>query len=500
MSGPLHRQPLAAIAAAVAGGTVTAEAVVSASMAEVPRSDDGPGALNAFTSFGYEAALAEAREVDRRVAAGFRGALAGVPVAVKDNICTLDLPTTCASRMLAGYVSPYEATAVRRLRAAGAVVVGKTNLDEFGMGSSTEHSAFGPTRNPHDVTRVAGGSSGGSAAAVAAGLVPAALGSETGGSVRQPAAFCGIVGIKPSYGRVSRYGLVAFASSLDCIGTFGRTVADATRLLEAIAGPDPLDATTADRPVPGWEAELERGIAGLVIGLPREYFPAQLDPRIADRCRAAVARLEAAGATVREVSLPHTRYAIPTYYVLAPAEASANLARYDGVRYGRRAGAEHGVGAGHGPAAGSDAAADPVADLYRATRSLGFGGEVKRRIMLGTYALSAGYYEAYYARAQRVRALIAADFQAVFDAGVDLLFTPTTPTPAFRIGEKLDDPYEMYLADVFTVTANLAAIPALSLPIGTVDGLPVGGQLLAPRWQEATLVRAAAALERELGA
>ncbi|MBI4408609.1 MAG: Asp-tRNA(Asn)/Glu-tRNA(Gln) amidotransferase subunit GatA [Gemmatimonadetes bacterium] len=448
----------------------------------IRRADFGAEGLNAFISYDAARAEAAAAAVDAAVAAGGDGlALAGVPVAIKDNICTLDLPTTCGSRILEGYRSPYDATVVRRLRAAGAVVVGKTNLDEFAMGSSTENSAFGPTRNPFDLARVPGGSSGGSAAAVAAGVVPAALGSDTGGSVRQPAALCGVVGIKPTYGRVSRYGLVAFASSLDQVGTFGRTVADAAALLEVISGPDPLDSTCADRAVPAFGRELERDAQGLVVGVPKEYFPPELDGRIARLCREALERLRAAGATVREISLPHTRYAIPTYYIIAPAEASSNLARYDGVRYGLRA-----------------PGADATLAVYEVTRSLGFGAEVKRRIMLGTYALSAGYYEQYYGRAQRVRALIAQDFRRAFQDGVDVIFTPTTPSVAFRIGEKTEDPYQMYLADIFTVTANLAAVPGLSLPIGRVDGLPVGAQVLADRWNEAGMIRAAAALERAL--
>jgi len=432
--------------------------------------------LNCFLHSGRESVQKAAKAVDT---AQHKGVLAGVPVAVKDNIATTDFHTTCASRILEGYRSPFDATVVRKLRSAGAVIVGKTNMDEFAMGSSTENSAFGPTLNPHDLTRVPGGSSGGSAAAVAAGIVPAALGSETGGSVRQPAAFCGIVGIKPTYGRVSRYGLIAFASSLDQVGTFGRTVADAAYLLEVIAGHDPLDSTSAPREFALGDA-LAGDVSGLVIGVPREYFPESLDPRIAALCRASLDRLRDAGAEVRDVSLPHTKYAIPTYYVIAPAEASSNLSRFDGVRYGSRA------------QAGS------TIEVYEATRSAGFGAEVKRRIMLGTYALSAGYYDAYYARAQRVRSLIVQDFRRVFDSGVNVLFTPTTPSTAFRIGEKSSDPYEMYLSDIFTVTANLAGIPGMSIPIGEIDGLPVGGQLLADGWQEATMIRVAAGLEREL--
>ena len=413
-------------------------------------------------------------------AAATAGALAGVPVAIKDNLATLELPTSCGSRMLAGWVSPFEATAVRRLREAGATIVGKTNMDEFAMGSSTEHSAFGPSRNPIDPTRAPGGSSGGSAAAVAAGIVPIALGSETGGSVRQPAAFCGIVGVKPTYGRVSRHGLVAFASSLDCVAPFGRTVDDAALALEVISGADPLDATCADRPAPTLRMEPGR-LDGLVVGVPEEYFPASLDPAVRALTDRALDALRAAGATVRPVALPHTPYAIPVYYILAPAEASANLARFDGVRYGLRV-----------PGEGVQA-------MYGATRAAGFGAEVTRRILLGTYVLSAGYYDAYYRKAQEVRARITADFDRCFTDGVHVLFTPTTPTPAFALGA-ITDPYEMYLSDIYTVTANLAGIPGLSLPIGRIGGLPVGGQLLAARFDEATMFRAAYALEAALGA
>jgi aspartyl-tRNA(Asn)/glutamyl-tRNA(Gln) amidotransferase subunit A len=437
--------------------------------------DSGPEPISAFLSLALDEARARGGQLPPPA-----GPLAGVPIAVKDNIVTLDLPTTCGSRLLEGYRSPFEATAVRRLRAAGAIVVGKTNLDEFGMGSSTEHSAYGPTRNPHDRSRVPGGSSGGSAAAVAAGIVPAALGSETGGSVRQPAAFCGIVGIKPTYGRVSRYGLVAYASSLDHIGVFGRTVDDAAALLEVIAGHDPLDSTSVDRPL-SLQPDGSGSLEGIVIGVPEEYFPHSLHPGVAQRCREALRMLESLGAEVREVSLPNTRLAIPTYYIIAPAEASSNLARFDGVRYGSR------------PPGASD-----VKEMYERTRAL-FGPEVKRRVMLGTYVLSAGYYDAYYGRAQRVRSLIARDFAHVFASGVDAIFTPTAPTGAFRLGEHMQDPYEMYLSDVFTVTANLAGIPALSLPIGRADGLPVGGQLMAAPWREETLVRIATGLEVELG-
>jgi aspartyl-tRNA(Asn)/glutamyl-tRNA(Gln) amidotransferase subunit A len=469
------------LAAKVAAGRTTAEDAAASVTAAIRQLDGGPEGLHAFLS--HDAALTRerARAVDADLGARPGGALAGVPVAVKDNLCTLDYPTTCASRMLEGFRAPYEATAVRRLREAGGVVAGKTNLDEFAMGSSTEHSAFGPTFNPHDRGRVPGGSSGGSAAAVAAGMAPVALGSDTGGSVRQPAALCGVVGLKPSYGRVSRYGLVAFASSLDQVGTFGRDVADAALLLQVISGADPLDSTCADRPVPDLIAAARRDLEGLVVGVPREFFPSELDAGIRARCDGAMAAMRDAGAVLRDVSLPHTRFALASYYVIATAEASSNLARYDGVRFGVRA----------------DAASN--ADLVRATRDA-FGREVQRRIMLGTYVLSAGYYDRYYARAQVVRRRIAADLARVFEDGVDVLFTPTTPTPAFRLGERTSDPVHMYLADVFTATANLAMVPAVSVPIGETDGLPVGGQLLAARWAEDTLVRAAAGLERALEA
>ena len=404
-----------------------------------------------------------------------RGPLAGVMVALKDNICTKGLPTTCGSSMLKGYRSPYEATVVKKLRRAGGLIAGKTNLDEFGMGSSTENSAFGPTLNPVDRSLVPGGSSGGSAAAVAAGYVRIALGSDTGGSVRQPAAFCGVVGIKPTYGRVSRYGLIAFASSLDQIGTIGATVLEASLLLEIVSGHDARDSTSAQKPVPSYKDAVVEGVEGMVIGIPTEYFPEQLDPSVRALLDEACERLIDAGAEVRPVSLPHTEFAIPCYYVLATAEASSNLARYDGVRFGVRV-----------PAEGLER-------MYEGTRG-NFGAEVKRRIMLGTYVLSSGYYDAYYGTAQRTRASIAHDFKTAFSE-VDVLFTPTSPTPAFPLGERVLDPVAMYLSDVFTVTANLAGIPGLSVPIGTVGGLPLGAQLLGPWWGENRIIAAAGALE-----
>ena len=454
--------------------------------------ESGPHRLNAVLHRDDDGARGELRiAVD--AANGSEAApppLSGVPVMIKDNIATLRMPTSCGSRMLEGYVSPYEATVVRRLRAAGAVMVGKTNMDEFAMGSSTENSAFGPTRNPVDPTRVPGGSSGGSAAAVAAGMVPIALGSETGGSVRQPASFCGIVGVKPTYGRVSRYGLVAFASSLDQVGVFGKSVQHAAVTLEQIAGHDPLDATSATHPVESYSVNLMtpgaapgtegRPLAGLVVGRPVEYFPASLDPGILATCDRALDTLRSLGAEVRDVSLPHTDLAIPVYYIIAPAEASSNLARFDGVRYGNRV------------------ERDALRPMYEATRSQGFGAEVTRRILLGTYVLSAGYYDAYYLRAQEIRRRIRRDFVDVFSSGVHVLFTPTAPTTAFPLGA-VSDPYELYLSDIFTVTANLAGVPGMSLPIGRVEGLPVGGQLLASHFGEATMFRVAAALEQALG-
>jgi aspartyl-tRNA(Asn)/glutamyl-tRNA(Gln) amidotransferase subunit A len=434
--------------------------------------------LNATLHWSQELLDAEAARVDRMPAPG---PLAAMPLVLKDNIVTVEQPTTCGSRILEGYLSPYNATVVERLRAAGAIIAAKTNLDEFAMGSSTEHSAFGRVKHPLDPARVPGGSSGGSAALVAAGVVPAALGSETGGSVRQPASFCGVVGVKPSYGRVSRYGLVAFGSSLDCVSVFGRTVNDAARVLSAMSGHDPLDATTIDRP-PMPVPEALPDLRGLTVGLPREYFPADLHQGVAVGLRRTIDLVRELGATVQEVSLPNSTYAVPTYYIIAPAEAAANLARYDGVRYGpRRIGPE-----------------GDIRSLYRATRGEGFGPEVQRRILVGTYVLSAGYYDAYYRKAQQVRALIAEDFRRAFAGGVDLLLTPTTPTPAFKAGEKTADPVAMYLADIFVCSINLAGLPALNLPVGRSEGLPIGAQLVAPYFDEERLLAVAAALERNL--
>jgi aspartyl-tRNA(Asn)/glutamyl-tRNA(Gln) amidotransferase subunit A len=405
--------------------------------------------------------------------------LDGIPVAIKDILAKRGEPTTCASRILAGFVSPYDATAVARLEAAGAILVGTTNLDEFAMGSSTENSAFGPTRNPWNPARTPGGSSGGSAAVVAAGIVPIALGSDTGGSVRQPASFCGVVGVKPTYGRVSRWGLVAYASSLDQIGVFARSAADAAAVLEIISGHDPRDSTSLPEPALRLSDALSGDVSGLVIGLPRECFAVEgADPAVLDAVRDAVRELETAGAKAQEVSLPHTRHAVPAYYLIATAEASSNLARYDGVRYGHRASGTRGL-----------------TEMYLRTRSEGFGPEVKRRIALGTYVLSAGYYDAYYRKAQQVRTLVRRDFEAAF-RGCDVIATPTCPEVAFEIGAKAGDPVRMYLSDVYTVSANLAGLPGASVPCGSSCGLPIGLQLLAPPLDEATLFRVADAYQR----
>jgi aspartyl-tRNA(Asn)/glutamyl-tRNA(Gln) amidotransferase subunit A len=502
----------AAIASSVRAGDIPPEDLIRASFKRATDIGAGPDELNIVLHSDERASTEEAEQMATRLkGAADVGILAGVPVAIKDNIASFGLPTTCGSRILRGYVSPFEATAVTRLRANGALVVAKTNMDEFAMGSSTENSAYGPTRNPVDVRCVPGGSSGGSAAAIAAGITPIALGSETGGSVRQPAAFCGVVGVKPTYGRVSRYGLVAFASSLDQIGVLGRTVDDAALALESVSGFDPFDSTSSDADVPIYRlAALGRPapdarnpdteamrigrspvplppppsqttLEGVVIGKPKEYFPDSLDSNIRELCERALDRMQWMGATVREISLPQSPLAIPVYYILAPAEASSNLARFDGVRYGLR------VDPGKG-----------LKSMYEATRSEGFGPEVTRRILLGTYVLSAGYYDAYYKKAQAVRTLIADDFRAVFTSGVDAIFTPTTPTTAFPIGA-ISDPYEMYLNDIFTVTANLAGVPAISVPIGRVRRLPVGGQIITAHFDEYKMFRVAYALEAALG-
>ncbi len=436
--------------------------------------------LNAFLTVSREAALRRAAAMDATIKEAVQThPLAGVPVAVKDNLCTAGVRTTCGSRMLGDYVPPYTATAIRKLEEAGAILLGKTNLDEFAMGSSTENSAFGPVRHPLNDAYVPGGSSGGSAVAVAAGLVAVSLGSDTGGSIRQPASFCGVVGLKPTYGRVSRYGLVAFASSLDQIGPFGANVRDVARTLGVIAGRDRDDATSADVAVPDFSGALTGEIKGLRVGVPPECFSEGLDTEVRARVEAAISRLAARGAEIVEVHLPHTKYAIAVYYLIATAEAASNLSRYDGVRYGFRA---------------EDART--LSEMYRRTRDEGFGAEVKRRIMLGTFALSAGYYDAYYEKAQRVRAMLCDDFAAAFKK-CDVIATPTAPTAAFRLGAKSGDPLAMYLSDIYTVTMNLTGVPAVSVPCGiSSDGLPIGLQLIGNHFDEARLLNVACACEQ----
>jgi aspartyl-tRNA(Asn)/glutamyl-tRNA(Gln) amidotransferase subunit A len=434
--------------------------------------------LNAFITLDEDAARAAARRADAALTAA-DGALAGIPFAHKDIFCTNGIRTTCASRMLDNFVPPYDATVAERLNAAGSVLLGKTNMDEFAMGSSNENSHFGAVRNPWDLTRVPGGSSGGSAAAVAAGIVPFATGTDTGGSIRQPAAFCGITGLKPTYGRVSRYGMIAFASSLDCGGVLARRAADCAHVLAAIAGHDARDATSVDRRVDEYVAQLSTTLKGIRIGVAREYFGAGIEDGVAAATHAALREFEKLGATLVDIALPNAALAIPAYYVIAPAEASSNLARYDGVRYGH-------------------ACAEPqsLEDLYTRSRSEGFGAEVQRRILVGTYALSAGYYEAYYLRAQRARRLIANDFAEAFKS-IDLIAGPTTPTVAFKLGEKVNDPLAMYAADVNTVAVNLAGLPAISIPAGFSEGLPVGLQLIAPAFAEGALLAAAHQFQKE---
>ncbi len=465
----------------LASRKTTALEITEAHLARIGQKD---AEVRAYLSLSPERAREQARNIDRNVAAGEPlGPLAGVPVAVKDVILARDTRTTCASRILENYVAPYDATAVVRLEQAGAIVLGKTNCDEFAMGSSTENSGFYPTHNPSDLTRVPGGSSGGSAAAVAANLATISLGSDTGGSIRQPAAFCGIAGMMGTYGRVSRFGLVAFASSLDHIGPFGRSVRDVAHVLQVIAGRDPKDSTSADIPVPDYVPSLDTGARGLRVGVPSEYFKG-LNPEIGDNIQKGIDLFAKLGYSVVPISLPHTDYAIACYYIICTAEASSNLARYDGVRYGFRS-PEH----------------DDLRDMYKKTRDRGFGPEVKRRIMLGTHVLSSGYYDAYYLKAQKVRTLITRDFLEAFD-DVDVIVTPTSPIPAFKIGEKVDDPLQMYLADIYTVTASLAGIPGISVPCGRMKGephLPVGMQILAKHFDEARLLQVTYAFERAGG-
>jgi len=471
-----NKLTIAEAQAAMEGGAYTSEALVTALAARI---DERDGEISAYLSVDEAAALEQARAADKARADGKRGPLLGVPVGIKDLLNVTGQPCTCASRILAGYKSPYDATAIARLREAGAVFLGRLNMDEFAMGSSTENSAYKVTRNPADTERVPGGSSGGSAAAVAAGEAIATLGTDTGGSIRQPAAFCGCVGLKPTYGRVSRYGLTAFASSLDQIGPMTRTVSDAAAVLGVIAGPDPMDSTSLDVPVPDYTAALSSSLEGMTLGLPKEYFVDGMDAEVRERVNEAVQVCRGLGAKVVDVSLPHTEYAIAVYYIIATAEASANLARFDGVRYGFRA----------------DGATDPI-DMYGKTRAQGFGSEVKRRIILGTYVLSSGYYDAYYLKAQKVRTLIRRDFEQAFEQ-CDAILAPTTPTPPFKIDENTNDPLKMYLSDIFTATANLAGIPALSVPCPpTSEGLPVGLQVLGPAFCEERILHIGHAYEQ----
>jgi aspartyl-tRNA(Asn)/glutamyl-tRNA(Gln) amidotransferase subunit A len=483
---PLTATPAASIdgiRSAIARGETTAKALTEIYQARIAGEDDK---IHAYLSVDNDYALAQAARIDDLAVKGDSlPKLAGVPFGIKDVLTLEGFSATAGSKILEGYRPPYTATAVKKLADAGAIFLGKLNCDEFAMGSSNENSAYGPVHNPHDLDRVPGGSSGGSAAAVAAGMAVATLGTDTGGSIRQPASFCGVVGVLPTYGRVSRYGLIAFASSLDRIGPFAASVRDAATVLGIIAGHDLMDATSSPLPVPDYTANLDRGVQGMKLGVPAQYFAEGLDPEVRSAIEAGIDKLRAAGAEIKNISLPHTRYAIPTYYVIATAEASANLARFDGVRYGLRA-----------------PQSDTLAAMYRRTRDLGFGAEVKRRILLGTYVLSHGYYDAYYRKAQQVRRLLAEDFLTAFRE-VDAILTPTAPTPAFKLGEKSDDPVAMYLADIYTVTASLAGICGVSVPCGqSKAGLPIGMQILGKHFDEANLFRVGHALEnlRRIGA
>ncbi|WP_128912964.1 Asp-tRNA(Asn)/Glu-tRNA(Gln) amidotransferase subunit GatA [Granulicella sibirica] len=470
-----------AVRGAVAAGSTTATSVAEEHYTRIAKTDGPHGKdIHSFLALTRERALAQAARIDAMAAKGEPlPPLAGVPIGIKDVLATQGAPSTAGSLILKGYTPPYDATVVKKLEAAGAVILGKLNCDEFAMGSSNENSAYGPVRNPRALDRVPGGSSGGSAAAVAANFAVATLGTDTGGSIRQPAAFCGVVGLLPTYGRVSRYGLIAFASSLDRVGPFTRTVRDTATMLQVLAGEDPLDATSADIPVADYLTDLDKPVTGLRVGVPEEYFGEGLDPEIRTAIETVIAGLEKDGCTVTKVSLPHTRHAIPTYYVIATAEASSNLSRFDGVRFGLRA-----------------PESNTLSSMFRKTRDEGFGAEVKRRILLGTYALSAGYYDAYYAKAQQVRTLLTRDFLNAFQS-CDILVAPMTPTPPFKIGEKSDDPVAMYLADIYSVAASLAGICGISVPCGeTKSGLPIGVQLMGRHFDEATLLRVAQAVEK----
>ena len=466
----MHQLTLAEIARGLADKSFSSEELTRALLQRIHQLDPQ---LNSFISVTDDLAIAQAKAADARRAGGENGALLGAPIAHKDLFCTLDVRTSCGSKMLDSFKAPYDATVVAKLAAAGTVTLGKTNMDEFAMGSANESSHYGAVKNPWNLEHVPGGSSGGSAAAVAARLLPAATGTDTGGSIRQPAALTSLTGLKPTYGRVSRWGMIAYASSLDQGGPMARTAEDCALLLQGMAGFDPKDSTCIDEPVPDYSASLNGSLQGLRIGLPKEYFGAGLDPRIADLVQASVKELEKLGAVIKEISLPNMQHAIPAYYVIAPAEASSNLSRFDGVRFGYRC---------ENP--------KDLTDLYKRSRGEGFGSEVQRRIMVGTYALSAGYYDAYYLKAQKIRRLIKNDFMAAFE-GVDVILGPTTPNLAWKIGAKNADPVAAYLEDVYTITANLAGLPGLSMPAGFVDGLPVGVQLLAPYFQEGRLLNVA---------
>ncbi len=466
----MHTKTIAELAAGLRAGDFSSEELTRTLLDRIERLDPQ---LNAFITVTAESALAQAREADRRRAAGEGGVLLGVPIAHKDIFCTLGVRTSCGSRILDNFIAPYDATVIEKCQAAGLVMLGKTNMDEFAMGSSTETSYYGPTRNPWDLNAVPGGSSGGSAAAVAARLVPGATGTDTGGSIRQPASLCGITGLKPTYGRVSRWGMIAYASSLDQGGAFARTAEDVALLLQVMAGFDPRDSTSADQPAPDYSATLNDSLTGLKIGLPKEYFGQGLDAQVAGVIETALAEYRRLGAELVEISLPNAGLAIPSYYVIAPAECSSNLARFDGVRYGYRC---------RNPR--------DLLDLYTRSRGEGFGAEVKRRIMIGTYALSAGYYDAYYLKAQQIRRLIGQDFRAALSR-VDVIMGPTSPTVAFNLGEKVDDPVTMYLSDIYTIAVNLAGLPGMSIPVGFVGGRPVGLQLIGDYFAEAKLLNIA---------
>ncbi len=466
----MHRKTIAELSKSLGAGEFSSEELTRAFLARIERFDPQ---LNSFITVTAEQALAAARAADERRKKGDAGPLTGVPIAQKDIFCTKGVKTSCGSRMLDSFVAPYDATTVEHLDQAGMVMLGKTNMDEFAMGSSNETSFYGPVRNPWDTNAVPGGSSGGSAAAVAARLAPAATGTDTGGSIRQPAALCGITGLKPTYGRVSRYGMIAFASSLDQGGPMARTAEDVALLLGAMAGFDPRDSTSVDMPVPDYRATLNDSIAGLRIGLPKEYFGEGLDPKVVKVIEDAIQEYRRLGAEVVEISLPNTKLAVPTYYVVAPAEASSNLSRYDGVRFGYRC-----------------EKPKDLEDLYKRSRGEGFGAEVKRRIMIGTYALSAGYYDAYYLKAQQLRRLISDDFKRAFEQ-VDVIMGPTSPTVAFNLGEKLDDPVTMYLSDIYTIAVNLAGLPGMSIPAGFADGRPVGLQIIGGYFSEPRLLNVA---------